>query len=440
MSVSCLCQSLKLPANDLDSYADSRNPIYVPDEAAFSLSGEQLLCQINWVLTVFQPICMIVWAIVSGCTAFVNSAAGLLTVRFFLGVVEAPFFPCAIYYLSCWYKKTELGIRMALLVSGLILSNAFAGLISAGILGGMQGVGNLQAWQWLFLIEAIVTIIVAVCAIFILPDYPGTTKWLSEKERNIAQARLAIDVGRDEALTVDAPGVLQSLLQAMKDYRVWLFACMQMSCTASISFSHFFPTLIKELGFKSNTLTLLLTSPPYCVALIWALSIAYLADRKQIRSTYAGISAGVALVGGIIIIALPEEYQWPRYAMMFLLVIGTYGIYCTTYTWLSSTIPRPPAKRAASIGIANSFANLASFYGNYFWLDKYEPAFKQSWGVVIAFIALCLSCILGLRFFLSRKNKHFDQLVVQRGEGRVDEDQLDEDELAALRNGFRYVI
>lgn len=390
--------------------------------------------------SLFLPICMMVWAVVSGCTAFVTSTASLLTVRFFLGVVEAPFFPCAIYYLSCWYKKSELGIRMALLVSGLILSNAFAGLIAAGILKGMQGVSNLSSWQWLFIIEALITIVVAFCAIFILPDYPATTKWLSEEERNVAQARLAIDVGSEEALTEDNPTILRSLLHALKDYRVWLFAGMQMSCTASISFSHFFPTLVKGLGFKSNTTTLLLTSPPYCLAFFWALAIAFIADRRQIRSTYAGISATIALIGGIAIIALPEHSMWPKYAMMFFLVLGTYGVYCTTYTWLSSTIPRPPAKRAASIGIANSLANLASFYGNYFWLDQYGPAYRQSWGIVLAFITLCLACILTLRFVLSRMNKSFDQLATQLQNGEIQRHQLTVEEVSALDNGFRYVI
>jgi MFS family permease len=96
-------------------------------------------------LTFSQPSCIIAWAVVSGCTSATNSAAGLLTVRFFLGVIEAPFFPGAIYLLSCWYTKRELGIRMALLICGLLLSNSFAGLISAGILSGMQGVRQLSA-------------------------------------------------------------------------------------------------------------------------------------------------------------------------------------------------------------------------------------------------------------------------------------------------------
>lgn len=291
-----------------------------------------------------------------------------------------------------------------------------------------------------FIIEALITIVVAICAIFILPDYPETTKWLSEQEKVVAQSRLAIDAGSEQVLTEGTPSIMRSLGHAAKDYRTWLFACMQMACTASISYSHFFPTLIKGLGFKSNTTTLLLTSPPYMAAFIWALSIAFIADRQQVRSPWAGSSAIIALVGAIIVVALPIEYQWPRYAMMFLLVIGTYGVYCTTYTWLSSTIVRPPAKRAAAIGIANSFANLASFYGNYFWLDEYGPAFKQSWGCVIAFLFLCASCIFTLRFTLNRRNKKFDELQARYERGEVNELSLNEEQERAVKNGFRYVI
>jgi MFS family permease len=104
-------------------------------------------------LTQIQPCCIILWAIVSGCTAAASSPGSLLAIRFCLGLVEAPFFPGAIFFLSCWYTKKELGIRMALLVCGILLSNAFAGLISAGILKGMAGVGRLHAWRWLFILE-----------------------------------------------------------------------------------------------------------------------------------------------------------------------------------------------------------------------------------------------------------------------------------------------
>jgi MFS family permease len=219
--------------------------------------------------SLFLPICIIAWAVVSGCTAATNSAAGLLTVRFFLGIIEAPFFPGAIYFLSCWYTPRELGVRMALLICGLLLSNSFAGLISAGILSGMAGVGHLHAWRWLFILEGSATVLLGLVAMVVLPDYPGTTKWLSDKEKIVAQARLSKAAGTTEALGDIETPVLKAVAWAAKDYRVWIFACLQMATTACISYSHFFPTLIQGLGFKDNKTVLLLTSPPYLFAFCW---------------------------------------------------------------------------------------------------------------------------------------------------------------------------
>jgi MFS family permease len=120
-----------------------------------------------------------------------------------------------------------MGIRIALLMSGLVSSQAFAGLISAGILKGMDGATRIAAWRWLFIIEGLITIIVATISFFVLPDYPATTKWLSEDERICAMCRLADDVGSDD-LFQEAPGISKAVMMAVKDYRVWLFACLQM--------------------------------------------------------------------------------------------------------------------------------------------------------------------------------------------------------------------
>lgn len=389
-----------------------------------------------------QPGCIVTWAIVSGLTASTSSPGGLLAVRFVLGLVEAPFFPGAVYYLSCWYTKRELGIRMAMLICGMLLSNSFAGLISAGILSGMSGVGSLPAWRWLFIIEGIATVIVGTIAFFVLPDYPSTTDWLSTEEKVVAQGRLAADAGSEETLT-DGEGevsIWTGIAWALKDYRVWLFACLQMSTTASISFSHFFPTLIQGLGFKNNTIVLLLTSPPYLFSFIWALTFAWDADRRQKRSPHAAISAVTAIIATVVTIALSNQ-QWARYAMTFFVCSGTFGIYSTTYTWLSSTIVRPPVKRAAAIGIANTLANTASLFANYFWLDKYEPYFRQSWACILSFQVLGLACILTLRYLLKRSNTQFDKLAEQmdtHDEGAIR--QLDEVSQRAVANGFRYIV
>jgi MFS family permease len=361
-------------------------------------------------------------------------------VRFFLGFVEAPFFPGAIYFLSCWYKKREIGIRMALLVCGILLSNAFAGLISAGILSGMEGVGNLAAWRWLFIIEGLATLILGVIALFVLPDFPGTTKWLSDVEKIVGQARLAVDAGSDVLLDAEKVPISRGLIWAAKDVRTWLFACLQMSTTASISYSHFFPTLIQQLGFKNSTTVLLLTSPPYLVAFFWSISWAWFADRNQTRSIPAGVSQCLAMIGTILLIAVSGPL-WARYGFTFLVCCGTFGVYSTTYAWLSSTITQPPVKRAVAIGLANTCANIASLFANYFWLDQYQPMFRQSWGCLLGFQVLGFSCILTLRFLLRRKNKKFEAIV---SEGHINDtifmSSLDDETRNAVQNNFRYVL
>lgn len=392
--------------------------------------------------SIYLPTCIIVWAVVSGCTAATSSPAGLLIVRFILGLVEAPFFPGAIYYISCWYTKSELGVRMALLICGLLLSNCFAGLISAGILSGMANVGHLAAWRWLFILEGGATVFLGILALFVLPDYPSTTRWLSADEKIVAQARLSKDAGTADTLDDMETPLLRGVWWAARDYRTWLFATLQMATTACISYSHFFPTLIKELGFKDNTTVLLLTSPPYLFAFCWAVSFAAHADRVQKRSPHAAVSYIITILATICLIALPLHYQWARYALVFPVTAGTFGVYSTTYTWLSSTITQPPVKRAAAIGIANSLANLASLYANYFWLDQYEPSFKVSWGILLAFQCLGLGCVLALRLFLKKANRKFNQLVEQvteEGEAAVALERMDQTTQNAVVRGFRYV-
>jgi MFS family permease len=98
--------------------------------------------------SLYLPACMVVWGVISCLTGITHNFTGALLTRFFLGFVEAAFFPGALYLLSKWYTKKELGLRNAILFCGNLLSNAFGGLLAAGILDGMQGKLGHAAWRW----------------------------------------------------------------------------------------------------------------------------------------------------------------------------------------------------------------------------------------------------------------------------------------------------
>ena len=95
---------------------------------------------------------MTIWGVVSTCNSAVHSFSSLVVVRFFLGFVEAPFFPGAVFLMSSWYTRAELTRRVSWLYSGNALAQMFGGLISAAILGNLNGNMGIAGWRWLFII------------------------------------------------------------------------------------------------------------------------------------------------------------------------------------------------------------------------------------------------------------------------------------------------
>ena len=97
--------------------------------------------------SIFLPIIMVLWGICMVCMGLVHNFSGLAVARFFLGMFEAGLFPGVNYYLSCWYKRSEFGIRAAIFFSAAALAGSFGGLLAAGIIQ-MRGVGGKPGWAW----------------------------------------------------------------------------------------------------------------------------------------------------------------------------------------------------------------------------------------------------------------------------------------------------
>lgn len=187
--------------------------------------------------------CVAVWGVISAATGAVRNASEAIVCRFLLGCVEASFFPGSLYFLSRWYTRREMQLRVTVLNAGNLAAQAFGGLIAAGILAGMEGAMGLAAWRWLFIIEGAVTVAVASAAVFVLPDYPETTPWLSDDERKIAVARLVIDAGvvEGEGEREGNVSALQGLKLACKDPKVWLLGVTYHATIMGLSVSTLFP-------------------------------------------------------------------------------------------------------------------------------------------------------------------------------------------------------
>ncbi|KAG1723888.1 major facilitator superfamily domain-containing protein [Suillus lakei] len=329
---------------------------------------------------VFVPSCMIVWGTTSVLTGFYT---GVLVARLFLGFAEAPFLPGVLFLISGWYKRDELAVRAVLVSSGSLISSAFGSLFASGILYGMQGKLGQAAWRWLFYIEGGITILVAICAIFILPDFPHNTRWLTPEERALAISRLPDD-GYGKADELGKQTTMQGLWDAVSDWKVWWFSVA--------SFFGYFPTLCATLGYDATT-TLLLCAPPH-------------SDKKQIRYKY--IAASNALGAVAFIISIFTMNKAARYISLFLMAQVIAG-YLVLWGWINNTFAREPAKRAVAIAVINAVGQIGNVVGSYAWPSNWGPTYRYSYAVSITTIGVSTAMFGVMHLHLKHLNEQIER-------------------------------
>jgi len=393
---------------------------------------------------------MIVWGIISGATGACHNFGGLVACRFFLGFVEAAYFPGCLFYLSSWYTRKELGFRTAVLYSGSLVSGAFGGLVTAGITSNMDGTRGLRAWRWVFILEGIITVVIAVSAFFILrkrqlhytsinacsslpANFPRTTSWLTEEERQLASYRLLEDVGEDDWTSSEEQSFFYGLKLALLDVKTWILMVLLLAIVSSASVTNFFPTVVKTLGY-GNVETLLLTAPPYVLAVITTYLNAWHADRTGERFFHIVLPLCVGVLA--FILAAATHSVAPRYVAMMLMVPGVYTGYVVALVWISNSLPRPASKRAAALAFINAISNTSSIYASYMYPQpkgKVQPNLTLPLSVDCGTAALAIIMAAIMRVLLSRLNKKLDK-------GEHVEGAINAVPGIAQEHGFRFLV
>ncbi|KAJ5990573.1 hypothetical protein N7522_010780 [Penicillium canescens] len=369
------------------------------------------------------------WGLVSALTSQVSSYGGIVACRFILGIVEAPFFSGVLFYLSKWYTKRELAFRMSIFYSGSLLSGAFGNLIAAGILHGLKGKRGLSAWQWLYVIEGAITCAIGLAVCFILPDFPETWKLLSPEMRKVAQRRLAVEAGEADVDEKGGVNQIKGLKLAMTDIKTYVFALGYMCIT----------------GAADNLLVLV--APPYLFMVAYSLGHSWTSDKLEKRFWFFVYPIPITIIG--FVIYMKTNTFGPRYFSFFLMVF-VFAQNGTIYSWLASSLPRPPAKRAAAFAFFNSLGNSASIWTPYTYMDKEAPHYQTAMGVCIALQVVGGLCALFLYFNLNMLNKRQLRLEneevelspkdLRRLQVTADVEGIDIAAARRLQKGFRYVL
>lgn len=137
----------------------------------------------------YISLCVGAWGVLASLQAVAASLSTLVVLRGLLGVSEAAFGPGVPFYLSFFYRREELALRTGLFVAASPLAASFAGLLAWAVTRAAEG-GPVSAWRVLFLVEGFPSVVVAVWAWGVVPDGPGLVRWLGEREREVAVARV----------------------------------------------------------------------------------------------------------------------------------------------------------------------------------------------------------------------------------------------------------
>ncbi|KAL3486054.1 major facilitator superfamily domain-containing protein [Aspergillus germanicus] len=390
--------------------------------------------------------CTVAWGLVSAVTSQVTNYGGIVACRFILGLVEAPFFAGVLFYLSKWYTKSELALRMSIFYSGSLLSGAFGNLIAAGILNGMAGARGLSPWQWLYIIEGAITVFVGLVVCVLLPDFPENWRRLPEEMRHVAIKRLAVEARQADVDAGTGMSQMTGLKLAFKDPKTYALAIAYMAITGASGFQNFFPSLTETLGYN-RTISLLLVAPPYIFMVFYSMAHSYLSDRFGKRFWFFIYPIPITIIGFVIFMS--TDVFGARYFSFFLMVF-VFAQNGTVYSWIAGAIPRPPAKRAAAYAFINSIGNSASIWTPYTYRHQDVPYYRLAMGVCIGLQVIGALMAVYMYFHLTSLNKRQerfedesavltekDQKVLQK---IADQEGIDVAAARQHQRGFRYVI
>ena len=321
---------------------------------------------------------MISWGVLSASMAFVQGPASFYTVRFLLGVAEAGFFPGIIYYLTCWFPSRYRARIIALFMVALPLSSVIGAPISTSLLG-IRAAG-LEGWQWMFLLEAIPTIILGVAVLGMLTNKPADAKWLTLDERGWLAREIAAE--HSEAQHEHTSSVRKALMLP----RVWRHGLVYFTVLVGLyGFSFWLPQIIASLGSRTNLQIGLMTTIPYALSCIAIVAWGRHSDATGERSWHVAAPPLLAALA----LATSGGVANPLLAFSALCVAAV-GIYaCLPAFWALASRGLHGAAAAGAIALINSIGNLGGFLGP--TAIGYAKEKTGSYAVSLLLIALCLA-------------------------------------------------
>jgi MFS family permease len=338
------------------------------------------------------------WGICSTLMATGFNLAGLLVARVGLGVFEAGFGPTIPLYLSFFYTKHEMGLRMAYWFGFAAVAGAFGGLIAFGV---QQAHSHVANWKILFIIEGIPAILMGIVCVLFLPARPEATNYLTEEERALAIERMNRSTSGDVGATVNKAHIKA----AFKDWRIYVGGVIYFGANNALaSISAFLPTILTTLGF-TKAIAQLLTVPPYACAAIVLTLFAFCSDRMQSRGFFMATSSTIAGIGYILLLTVRTNVH-VRYFATFCITSGTYTTVGLIIAWYAHNLGSE-TKKATGIPMFMAIGQCGSVLGSHIYPTTEGPKYIKGFAIscALSFLSAVCAVILSVSYRLDNRKR-----------------------------------
>ncbi|KAJ5509741.1 hypothetical protein N7527_011884 [Penicillium freii] len=399
-----LLDDLKITTNDYNNAQNMYRVGFLIAEIPSQMLGKRLGPD-RWI-----PFQIILWSLASGGQFFMQGRSGFFACRFFIGLFMGGFIPDSILYLSYFYTKTEMPFRLALFWFTDSMSGVVASFIAYGVLH-MRGVDGREGWRWLFLIEALISLVIGFLSfLFLVPGPTQTKTWwnpkgyFTEKEEKIIVNKVLRDDPSKGDMHNRQALSLKMFWQSLMDYDLWPIYIIGMIFEIPSSPPKSYLTLsLKGIGFSTFETTLL-TIPVTVFASINLLLITELSERLQ-QVSFVGLLAQIWTFPLLIVLytSVGSLSHWSMYAVSFILV-GWPNPQATHVGWCSR-ISNTVRTRSISAALFNVTIQLSGIASSNIYRADDKPNYRRGNGQLIAVNVATMVAYVLAKLYYTRRNQ-----------------------------------
>jgi MFS family permease len=330
---------------------------------------------------------MVTWGLASAATMFATGPVSFCLLRLLLGAAEAGFFPGVILYLTYWFPNNKRGQILGLFYLGAPLAFILGGPLSGSLLQ-LHGVGRLQGWQWMFLVEGLMSVVGGILTYWYLDDKPENARWMPASEKSDLMQQLHKE---DLERRAHGPSVF---LTAFADVHVLLFAAIYFLIQMSVYGVVFYlPSEIASvLGRSVGIVVGLVSAIPWICALIMVLWLPRIAVRFKSNRIVASFTLVVAAVASAI---FPASSPGIALVAACVAVAGFLSVQPLFWTFPTSYLAGTAA--AGGLAMINAIGAMGGFVAPNIkiWADVHFGS-QTAGQYVLAGTTLCAALLIAL--------------------------------------------